>query len=96
MTKAIDGYVLKIPTVNITIHEQNLITNTTTTISFTTTGLPLEFEKGNETFIGKSYAVLNPDNNHLYIITGTDKLQYAINIVNLTSSKITLVLSESL
>lgn len=88
-TEETDGYTVTVPEVKITINTINLITNSTKTIIFTTTGLPLTFEKGNETFIGSSYVVMNPDNNYLYIITSTKKLQYLINIVNLTSGKIT-------
>ncbi|WP_016732467.1 hypothetical protein [Saccharolobus islandicus] len=79
------GYTVVIPKVEIIINAYNLITNSTRTISFVTTGLPLSFEKDGENFTGKPYAVLNPNNNFLYIITSNNNLQYIINVINLTS-----------
>jgi len=77
------GYTVVIPKVEIIINAYNLITNSTRTISFVTTGLPLSFEKDGENFTGKPYAVLNPNNNFLYIITANNNLQYIINVINL-------------
>ncbi|ACR41641.1 hypothetical protein [Saccharolobus islandicus] len=82
------GYTVVIPKVEIIINAYNLITNSTRTISFVTTGLPLSFEKDSENFTGKPYAVLNPNNNFLYIITSNNNLQYIVNIINLTSGRV--------
>ncbi|QXJ32301.1 hypothetical protein [Saccharolobus shibatae] len=82
------SYTVVVPKVEIIINVYNLITNSTRTISFVTTGLPLSFEKDGENFTGKPYAVLNPNNNFLYIITSNNNLQYIINVINLTSGRV--------